>query len=170
MDRPRPVYANPFGQTTSFDIHQLYRFNGQTVPALLYRWFEKETKSERTHEITKETLDQTECIKVYCQLAYTCPSGEPGEAGKLELWLARKWLTRWSRPEDGVRHPMVKYYFLLESCDASYELSQTHPGIWVLKTLDYVSNQAANDGSEVLKATFRDYQNRRRDPRRDVHF
>jgi hypothetical protein len=156
MDRPSPVYGNPFGQTKSFDVHQLYRFNGQTVPELLYRWFEKETKSEDTREITREKLGQRECVKVYCQSAHTDPSGEPKEAMKLELWLAPEMAYSLVKARIWSSHPKVKYYFLLESCEASYEQSQTHPGIWVLKTLDYVDNQAANDGSEVLKATFRD--------------
>jgi len=85
IDRPMPVIGNPFGQTKSFNGNQLYRFNGQTVSELLYRWFEKETKSEDTREITREKLGQTECVKVYCQSAHTDPSGEPKEAMKLEL-------------------------------------------------------------------------------------
>lgn len=157
LDRPSPVYANPFGQTMSFDIHQLYQFNSQTVPELLYRWCEEETKSGRTHEIeiTREKLGPTECIKVYCHPAYTYPSGERRPAGKLELWLAPKMAyslvkaRRWCGS-------VGQSYFLQESCDASYEQSPTHRGIWVLKTLDYVSNQMPNEGSEVLKATFKD--------------
>lgn len=126
-------------------MHQLYRFNSQTVPELLYRWFEEETKSGRKHQITREKLGQIECIKVYCQ----------AEAGKLELWLAPKMAYSLVKAR-GWCGSIRQAYFLLESYDASYEQSSTHPGIWVLKTLDYMSNQAPNMGSEVLKATFRD--------------
>ncbi len=156
---PLRVSGNPYGQLNSFDINYFYRFNLQTVSELLYRWFERETQSKRIRQITREKLGEVECIKVYCHSAYTYPSGKRGERMKVELWLApemsyslvkaRIWCLG---PADRTEH-----YFLLESYAAKYEESKTHPGVWLLKTLDYVNNQAATEfGSEVLRAVFTD--------------
>jgi hypothetical protein len=154
IDRPLRPYANPFGQLMRFDVHLLYRFHYQTVSELLYHRFEEETPSERTYEITREKLGPTECIRVYCQLAYTHPSGEPGPAGRLELWLAPQMAYSLVKARTWSRRPWGWDYYLQGSYDASYEQSPTHPGIWVLKTLDCVVNHAPEDGSEILKATF----------------
>jgi hypothetical protein len=154
LDRPRHVYANPNGQAVTFDIHQLYRFNTQTIPELLQRWFE-ETKPPCTRDITKAKLGPTECLRIYCHPACTDPSGQTGGTMKLELWLAPQMAYALVKARIWCRSSR-QAYFLLESCEASYEPSPAHPGIWLLKTLDYISNQAAENGSEILKATFTD--------------
>jgi len=155
INRPLTVYANPFGQYKSFDIHQLYRFNRQTIPELLYRWFEKKRKSEITRSIIPEKVGQIDCMKIYCDAVYKYPSGRKDKM-RLTLWLAPKMsysLVK-ARIWNNAPNRHSNELSLLESYDASYEESSEHPGIWLLKSLKYIDNQRSEN--ETLEAVFRD--------------